>query len=97
VNVRIIAATNKEISKEVAAKRFRQDLYSGLNVIAIPMPSLRERLQGVLCDRVPAGGFRRLGRLRGESRGKHWHKKHREQGMVPHSSIDTEAGWSKSG
>jgi Transposase DDE domain len=26
-----------------------------------------------------------------------WHKKHREQGLVPHSSIDTEAGWSKSG
>lgn len=26
-----------------------------------------------------------------------WHKKHREQGMIPHSSIDTEAGWSKSG
>ena len=26
-----------------------------------------------------------------------WHKKHREQGVVPHSSIDTEAGWSKSG
>jgi hypothetical protein len=26
-----------------------------------------------------------------------WHKKHREQGVVPHSTIDTEAGWSKSG
>ena len=26
-----------------------------------------------------------------------WHKKHREQGVIPHSSIDTEAGWSKSG
>jgi Transposase DDE domain len=26
-----------------------------------------------------------------------WHKKHREQGEIPHSSIDTEAGWSKSG
>lgn len=26
-----------------------------------------------------------------------WHKKHREQGLVPHSTIDTEAGWSKSG
>jgi Transposase DDE domain len=26
-----------------------------------------------------------------------WHKKHREQGVVPHSAIDTEAGWSKSG
>lgn len=26
-----------------------------------------------------------------------WHKKHREQGLIPHSTIDTEAGWSKSG
>jgi hypothetical protein len=26
-----------------------------------------------------------------------WHNKHREQGLIPHSSIDTEAGWSKSG
>ena len=26
-----------------------------------------------------------------------WHKKHREQGIIPHTSIDTEAGWSKSG
>lgn len=26
-----------------------------------------------------------------------WHKRHREQGIIPHSSIDTEAGWSKSG
>jgi hypothetical protein len=26
-----------------------------------------------------------------------WHQKHREQGLIPHSSIDTEAGWSKSG
>lgn len=26
-----------------------------------------------------------------------WHKKHREQGIIPHSTIDTEAGWSKSG
>jgi hypothetical protein len=26
-----------------------------------------------------------------------WHKKHRKQGVIPHSSIDTEAGWSKSG
>jgi hypothetical protein len=26
-----------------------------------------------------------------------WHKKHREQGVIPHSTIDTEAGWSKSG
>jgi hypothetical protein len=31
------------------------------------------------------------------ARGGVWHKKHREAGEVPHTSIDTEAGWSKSG
>jgi hypothetical protein len=31
------------------------------------------------------------------ARGGVWHKKHREQGIVPHTTIDTEAGWSKSG
>jgi Transposase DDE domain len=31
------------------------------------------------------------------ARGGEWHKKHREAGVVPHSSIDTEAGWTKSG
>jgi hypothetical protein len=32
-----------------------------------------------------------------ETGGGVWHKKHREQGVIPHTSIDTEAGWSKSG
>jgi DNA-binding NtrC family response regulator len=47
VHVRVIAATNKEVSKEVAAERFRQDLYYRLNVITIHVPPLRERLQDV--------------------------------------------------
>jgi two-component system response regulator AtoC len=45
IDVRIIAATNRNLSEEVAAKRFREDLFYRLNVIAIHMPPLCERME----------------------------------------------------
>ncbi len=43
INVRIIAATNKNLKKEVEEKRFREDLFYRLNVINLQLPSLHER------------------------------------------------------
>ena len=48
VNVRVIAATNHELAKEIEAGRFRADLFYRLNVVQLHVPPLRERRQDIL-------------------------------------------------
>lgn len=58
VDVRILCATHKDLSVEVAAGRFRQDLYYRLNVIELCVPSLRERREDI--DQLAAIVLQRL-------------------------------------
>lgn len=47
VNVRVVAATNKDLKKEIAEHRFREDLYHRLSVIVIKVPALNDRKEDI--------------------------------------------------
>ena len=47
VNVRVVAATNKDLKKEIKEGNFREDLFHRLNVIPIHVPSLKDRLSDI--------------------------------------------------
>ncbi len=63
-DVRVIAATNKELEKEMKAGRFREDLYYRLSVVSVFMPSLRHRKEDIetLAEHLLSGISGEIGR-----------------------------------
>ena len=47
INVRVLAATNKDLKEEISAGRFREDLYHRLSVILIKVPALKDRVEDI--------------------------------------------------
>src|SRR4029077_18900949 len=64
INVRVLAATNRDLLAAVRGARFRQDLYSRLRVVEISVPPLRERRDDILplARQLLAGAAKRIGK-----------------------------------
>ena len=68
MNVRVIAATNKDIEVEIARGSFREDLYFRLNVIPIEVPPLRQRIEDLpLLSDLFLGEFARQNHCAGKT------------------------------
>jgi hypothetical protein len=66
INVRVLAATDRDLLADVHTARFRQDLYYRLRVVEVVVPALRERREDILplARRLLAGAAKRLGKNR---------------------------------
>jgi DNA-binding NtrC family response regulator len=67
IDVRVVAATNKPLKKEIEEGRFRADLYDRLNVVPLRVPSLRERVEDIP---LLAAHFLRIACAANDRRGK---------------------------